>query len=709
VEWYELRGDRPWDDLLYKIRRGLNDDDGKTITLDRGWVYSSKHHTLRLVRTNDELNDALHNVKEPVIRLDASGLDILDHEDIEKAPTPPELSPKKTALTKNSSSIKKSFKKNALNELKERKEVLDDEDEGSKISRVSIEEITHMEKKGDGSSSATSENVNNDAVEKALVTTTTIELVEAVGEKKDTMTQFINSKLPDPSRLLPLRQQTSSTNRKVDVLVSFDNEANIFHLRIAKPWDDLIVGLKETFVVDEERGCFTQTVKGPSLDGIEGLYFDGKPDAKGEYKCTKVDSNETLSIMLQKAAAAAAASDVGDDGKRGGGDSRGRPRLLVYPKKVRRRHHHHHRRNNNNETTGTCPLFGCNSGNRKEKAYFTRWMFRWTHIPMFYIVAILYTIHAQDIFPIVIIIVWTYCYRSRVLPVEKILYTFSHRQNKCARFANIHDEYLLNLRIKLANSVVPDKYGYYVVLGRDTRVCSYTMVPAEGGSEIRLTIKHCTFIDSVLDQIAANENTVDVEELAKTGQTWYNLGRGFFKVYGPFMSCDHTIANAERVAVLVQTTGSVVSDTVISFQNIRKYWDKVVVFAVGSALMNYDGDSNVKSSSVNNKGEQRQETTIFTNTDVQNWSSSEQKYKWIMNRIDREIAGDQTLLPMPCNLNSAMTPRSPPPLEEDPTKKFMENKIPYWPDSVSFKGKVSEDDFAYDNDNNRKSSVFQCF
>mmetsp|Transcript_11606 Transcript_11606/g.19118 ORF Transcript_11606/g.19118 Transcript_11606/m.19118 type:complete len:164 (+) Transcript_11606:1992-2483(+) len=114
------------------------------------------------------------------------------------------------------------------------------------------------------------------------------------------------------------------------------------------------------------------------------------------------------------------------------------------------------------------------------------------------------------------------------------------------------------------------RYGYYVVLGRDTRVCSYTMVPAEGGSEIRLTIKHCTFIDSVLDQIAANENTVDVEELAKTGQTWYNLGRGFFKVYGPFMSCDHTIANAERVAVLVQTTGSVVSDTVISFQNIRK-------------------------------------------------------------------------------------------------------------------------------------------
>jgi len=85
------------------------------------------------------------------------------------------------------------------------------------------------------------------------------------------------------------------------------------------------------------------------------------------------------------------------------------------------------------------------------------------------------------------------------------------------------------------------------------------------------------------------------------------------------------------------------------------------------------------------------------------------RYKWIMNRIDREIAGDQTLLPMPCNLNSAMTPRSPPPLEEDPTKKFMENKIPYWPDSVSFKGKVSEDDFAYDNDNNRKSSVFQCF
>mmetsp|Transcript_11958 Transcript_11958/g.24022 ORF Transcript_11958/g.24022 Transcript_11958/m.24022 type:complete len:763 (+) Transcript_11958:1151-3439(+) len=402
---------------------------------------------------------------------------------------------------------------------------------------------------------------------------------------------------------------------KVRVLVSFENEAHVFKLRLAKPWDDLIIGLKEIFVADHpQKGCFEDTIKTPKLDGVDALFFDesspSTPSLGGggvsrgpkSVKCTKVDSNSTLGPLLLHAT---------------------NPRLLVNPARSKRS-----KRPPQYASSG-CPIFAP-KGNRNEKAYATRWAFRWTHIPVFYLICILYTIHSSDIFPLVAMLIWSYTYRSRVLPVEKILYKFAHGDNDHARYANIHDKYLLNLRIKLANRVVPDKYGYYVVLGRDQRLCSYTMVPANEGSEIRLTIKHCTFIDSVLDQIAANENTVDIDELNETGQTWYNLGRNFFKVYGPFMSCDNTIANAKRVAVLVQTTGSVVSDTVISFQQIRNYWEKVLVFAVGSDLMNYDGD--------NHEDTALTSTTVFAKTDIQNFRADQARYRWVMNRIDREIS-----------------------------------------------------------------------
>mmetsp|Transcript_11607 Transcript_11607/g.19124 ORF Transcript_11607/g.19124 Transcript_11607/m.19124 type:complete len:112 (+) Transcript_11607:1992-2327(+) len=56
------------------------------------------------------------------------------------------------------------------------------------------------------------------------------------------------------------------------------------------------------------------------------------------------------------------------------------------------------------------------------------------------------------------------------------------------------------------------RYGYYVVLGRDTRVCSYTMVPAEvGGVTIQRMMNHDDDGD-----IEESEEEVKGEEMGET-------------------------------------------------------------------------------------------------------------------------------------------------------------------------------------------------
>ncbi|GAB5358174.1 hypothetical protein AAMO2058_000436100 [Amorphochlora amoebiformis] len=158
---------------------------------------------------------------------------------------------------------------------------------------------------------------------------------------------------------------------------------------------------------------------------------------------------------------------------------------------------------------------------------------------------------------------WSY-QRRRLRPV-KILYNFTQGSHKQSRFINRKERYILNLKLKMGKPVVPDRYGYYVVLQRGVSLCSYTMIPHSEGREIELNIRHCTFIDRFLDEIAALNPELDESEQAKTGETWYDLGNDFFNVYGPFASSDYTVANAKSVAVLVQ----------------------VLVFAVGSDLMDY--------------------------------------------------------------------------------------------------------------------------
>mmetsp|Transcript_22197 Transcript_22197/g.43174 ORF Transcript_22197/g.43174 Transcript_22197/m.43174 type:complete len:592 (+) Transcript_22197:90-1865(+) len=405
------------------------------------------------------------------------------------------------------------------------------------------------------------------------------------------------------SRLDPDLENPLSNEMKT-VQVSYNNEAFDIDVRLSHPWDDLIRGVKEHFAVTPQHK--SETLVLPNLDGVVALFTESDTRSM-DSRTLEVSSNADLAPLVAKYKY---------------------PRILLNPPSrdkssaPRRRNHR-----------SGCPLAAlCESvGNRAEKGYLTRWLFRWTHIPVFYVVAIVYAMHALSIWPIIALIFWTFTYRAKLLHVEKIIYNFEHAQNRCARVANINNKYILNLRIKLSNSMVPDKYGYYVVLGRDLRVCSYTMLPADQGMEVRLRIKHCTFVDAVIPQIAANENELDIVETNRTGQNWYNLGRNFFNVYGPFMSADHTIANAKKVAVMVQTTGSVVSDNIIYFQQIRNYWQKVLVFAVGSDLMNYAGDNIDQRITT--------ETTVFENTDCGNFflAKGTDRFEWMRNRIDREI------------------------------------------------------------------------
>jgi len=159
-------------------------------------------------------------------------------------------------------------------------------------------------------------------------------------------------------------------------------------------------------------------------------------------------------------------------------------------------------------------------------------------------------------------------------------------------------------------------------------LCSFTIIPRDGGREIELNIRHGTFVDKFLKEIASRTPEVDEAEQKITGEAWYDLGSDFFQIYGPFASSDYTIANANRVAVLVQTTGSVVAETVVKFQNIRHYWNKVIVFAVGSDLMDYEPELSPNGQS---------HTHIFENTDIDSFNREEAKFRWLMNRIDREI------------------------------------------------------------------------
>jgi len=79
VSWHHLRNDRPYTHLM------------ETLTIDRNakvWVYCAKDHTMRLVSNDEELHSVLHAVKDPVIRLDASALDILQHDDLQPTGTP---------------------------------------------------------------------------------------------------------------------------------------------------------------------------------------------------------------------------------------------------------------------------------------------------------------------------------------------------------------------------------------------------------------------------------------------------------------------------------------------------------------------------------------------------------------------------------------------------------------------------------------------
>uniref|UniRef100_A0A7S3YZH4 Uncharacterized protein n=1 Tax=Lotharella globosa TaxID=91324 RepID=A0A7S3YZH4_9EUKA len=268
---------------------------------------------------------------------------------------------------------------------------------------------------------------------------------------------------------------------------------------------------------------------------------------------------------------------------------------------------------------------------RDDQHYWLRMIFRLTHVPVFAVTCLLYAAHASGVIPFILFLIWEYSYRRRQLQPMRILYHFVQGGSKEKRNVEPKERYILKLKIKLGKKVVPDRYGYYVVLGHGFTMCPFTMIPRNGGREIELNIRHCTFIDKVLGEIAARTPEVCEAELHATGETWYDLGPDFFSVYGPFSSSDYTIANARRVAVLVQSTGSTVSESVIKFQNIRRYWNKVLVFAVGSDLMDYTPETDKRSTL---------SSLVFENTNVGSFTRNQAKYRWMMNRIEREIFFD---------------------------------------------------------------------
>jgi len=272
---------------------------------------------------------------------------------------------------------------------------------------------------------------------------------------------------------------------------------------------------------------------------------------------------------------------------------------------------------------------------RSDDGYVLRMFFRLTHIPIFFLVCLLYAAHGAEVIPLVLFLAWEYAYRRRRIKPEKILYHFVQGTKDAIRYAEVSKRYVLKLKIKLkGDEWMPDKYGYYIVLQHGFSLCSYTMIPRGHGDEIELNIRHCTFIDKVLEEIASMQPSLDEKETEFTKKAWYNLGEDFFKVYGPFQSSDYSVTNTKRVAVLVQSTGSTVAESVVKFQRYRNYWEKVLVFAVGSDLMDYlpQMDENEKSHKP-----PKLDTKVFENTSIGGFKRDMAKYRWLMNRIEREI------------------------------------------------------------------------
>ncbi|GAB5361514.1 hypothetical protein AAMO2058_000719600 [Amorphochlora amoebiformis] len=568
VQVLYLREDMPFDDLKTQI---------KNPTLKSGLVYCSKNQTLTAFRNNEELFSAIHDASMPVIRLDVPKSDMKDLE-APSVESPRQYDDDKTVPNSDGSVNKRKTERPTRDAGSQKIE------EEGKLEEIKMAELKHR-----GSVVDKPENNTRDEKEGMLRRGSSQPFVSSDNSAGKEDTKYLGS-MDDRSLAA---EDDVSENKDYNVVVSFDNQIKTFKLSGKTPWDDLVIAVKEAFLCDHDTS---------SLKAFRGIFFDleSRDEKKRRHKANEVSSNEKLCELLAKAKS---------------------PRVLITPIKRKKK------RPLPFVSTG-CPFWPAVEGDRGEVGYISRWFFRFSHIPIFATICVVYAFHGSEVFPLIALVLWVFSYRARKLKVEKILYKFSHKKNEHARWADPNYKYLLKLRIKLANRRVPDTFGYYVVLGRSTQFCSYTMVPAEGGTEIRLTIKHCTFIDSCLSNIALNENKVDPEEKERTGEIWFNMGRSFFSVYGPYMSSDYTIANAKRVAVMVQTTGSVVSDTVINFQKIRKYWDRVIVFAVGSDLMNYDcGEEHAV-----------QSTTVFTHSDVSHFDPKKAKFRWMLNRIDKFIA-----------------------------------------------------------------------
>jgi len=265
------------------------------------------------------------------------------------------------------------------------------------------------------------------------------------------------------------------------------------------------------------------------------------------------------------------------------------------------------------------------------KNYFLRMIFRLTHIPVFVATCILFSVHAAVILPMLLWLFWDFTYRRRVLPIRAALFQFV-QQNKGRevplRIPNERYRYNLRLRLQLDRGVVvPDKYGFYVILSRGAAHASYTIIPKRGGTEVELDIRHCTFVDRLLPEFRKIAGGLQ-EDRSIPGEVWLRLPLDFFHVYGPYASSDATIANAKRVAVLVQTTGSTVAESVISFQSRRKYWERVMIFPVGSDLMDYSPQLEAGIAT----------DVIFENTGIAHYQQDSTKFQWITNRIQRGIS-----------------------------------------------------------------------
>eukprot|EP00466_Bigelowiella_natans_P018749 jgi/Bigna1/83397/fgenesh1_pg.107_\ len=196
---------------------------------------------------------------------------------------------------------------------------------------------------------------------------------------------------------------------------------------------------------------------------------------------------------------------------------------------------------------------------------------------------------------------------------------------------------------------------------------------------VELDIRHCTFVDRLLPEFRKIAGGLQ-EDRSIPGEVWLRLpydndvfidyyhfsihNLDFFHVYGPYASSDATIANAKRVAVLVQTTGSTVAESVISFQSRRKYWERVMIFPVGSDLMDYSPQLEslrrtdtmyvsvmvvmvmmvMSLMMIMGRKMRRLESlqiatdVIFENTGIAHYQQDSTKFQWITNRIQRGIS-----------------------------------------------------------------------